>query len=394
MQCFIIGAGQEEVGLALTRAAEGLGFATTALATLADLRGDVRFTETPRGLVLVAGAPGRPVVADEFADVIAFAGQLGDGAFLIYVADAMEAGEYKRLVRTGSAEWVHWLGHEAELREVVARLTLAAPSARAAKVVSFLPSKGGVGNTTLVVETAMRLSARFKHDGRRLAIVDLNLQGGTVADALDLEPRFNVVEIMTAPERLDEHLVDVFTSRHSKELDVFASPMSKLAFETVTSDIIFTFIDTIAARYDTILFDLPPQWLAWTDTLLQGSDAVVVSGGETVPALRHLTAALKNVDDLAVAGSKMLVVLGQAEVDVLGRVARRTTVGRALAGRQVFFVRRDHAAVHEALNVGQPLMELMPNTRIAKDIGRVADRIATITGEAPGPQPARRGSTT
>ena len=73
------------------------------------------------------------------------------------------------------------------------------PVERTARVLSFLPSKGGVGNTMLVVETAVCLAARLKRGGR-VAILDLNLQGGTVADALDIEPRFVTAQQLLAKQ--------------------------------------------------------------------------------------------------------------------------------------------------------------------------------------------------
>ena len=373
MQCFMVGAGDGEPWVALAGFAQTLGLQPTASPGLTALRGDARFTGASRSLVLVPDTASTPL---DMAEAVDFAREQGGQAFVVCLADTIASADYKRLVRTGSAEWVTWRDHRDELRDLVSRLPLEGAPGRAAPVLSFLPSKGGTGNTTLVV--AAHLATRRKRGGARVAILDLNLQGGTVADALDVEPRFDVAEIMDRPERLDEHLVDVFTSRHSKGLDVFASPVSRIGLDAINPEIIFTFIDAIAGRYDAILFDLPVQWSSWTDTLLQGSDAVVVCGGESVPALRRLAVTLAHVDGLAVPA-----VVNPVETDMLGRVARRTVIERALAKRRAFFVRRDGDSAAEALDVGRPLLAVGPNTRIARDIRRLAEWVETLADRAP-----------
>lgn len=394
MQCFIVGLDRDEAHRgALVSLAERLGLASIAVPSLAVLRGDQRFRRATRPLVLVGHAA---IDAVPPRDVAAFAqeqAQEGD-AFTVYLADTIAPDAYKLLVRSGAAEWVRWQDAEAELRDLALRLRGPVIGDNAAKIVSFLPSKGGVGNTTLAVETAMCLAGKRKRGGGRVAILDLDLQGGTLADALDIEPRFDLAEIAGSPERLDEQLIDVFTSRHSPRLDVFASPARMTALDAVEPQIVFTFIDAISSRYDAILFDLPSYWLAWIDPLLQGSDAVVVSGGGTVPALRKLSARLGHLKDLGVPETRFAAVLVQADVDLLGRVARRAETERALAGHRTFFVRRDHASVGEAGDVGRPLMETAPGTRVARDIRRVAEWIeaAIERPAAVQPEKARKGA--
>lgn len=382
MQCFLVGAGEDGPGVGLADFVQTLGLQPASSPDLARLRDDKRFVAGPRSLVVIPETASHPL---DMTEAIDFAKELGGQTFVVCLADTVAPDDYKRLVRTGSAEWITWRDHREELRDLVGRLTADASPGRAASVLSFVPSKGGVGNTTVVIEVAMHLSTRRKRGGARVAIVDLNLQGGTVADALDIEPRFDVAEIMHRPERLDEHLIDVFTSRHSKTLDVFATPVSRVALDAVNPAIIFTFIDAIASRYDAILFDLPAHWSSWTDNLLQGSDAVVVCGGESVPALRRLVATLAHVDELAVPDGKVAVVVNAVETDLLGRVARRALIERALARRRTFMVRRDGEGVANALDVGRPLSEVGGKTKVVRDIRRLAEWVETVADRPPAP---------
>jgi pilus assembly protein CpaE len=301
-------------------------------------------------------------------------------AFVVCVADTIAPDLYKQLVRTRSGDWVKWQTCVQELRDLVAGLKSADMRQPTAKVLSFAASKGGVGNTTLALETAIYLATRRKRGSPRVAILDLNLQGGTLADALDIEPRFDIAEIAGRPERLDEQLIDVFTSRHSSGLDVFASPAHSTGMDDLDPQIVFAFIDSLSSRYDAILLDLPQHRLPWTDNLLQGADVIVVSGGSHVPALRRLTAKLAHLQTLAIPESRLAAVVNHCSVDLLGRFSHRAEIERALAGHRTFFVRRDCDAVGGASNVGGSLMQLMPNSRVCRDIKRLAEWVETASG--------------
>ena len=378
MRCFIVGA-DLQAAARLGSVAADLGFTVSTLAAMAALRIDKQYLTTPRALILVAD----PALAFEAAD---FAVQAAGQAFVVLVADTVMPEAYKALVRSGSGEWIQWASCEAELADVALGFSAPAHSDGGARVVSFLPSKGGVGNTTLVIEAAVHLSTRLanaRRGGARVAVLDLNLQGGTLADCLDVEPRFDIAEIVGRPERLDEQLIEVFTSRYANRLDIFASPMRASGSEEVGPGLIFTFIDAISARYDAILLDLPQTWLAWTDTLIQGSDAVVVTGTTTVPALRRLSLRLAHVAELGVPEGKRAVAVNQVCTDLLGRFKRRPEIERVLDGHRLFFVRRDDSALEDASDSGRPLLESAPDSRVGRDIRRLATWIeGLVAGSA------------
>ncbi|KQP53661.1 AAA family ATPase [Methylobacterium sp. Leaf108] len=369
MICFLVAADRGDPQVrSLSKLAESLGYAPTLVAGLAALRAERSFTDARRPLVLVADVAGGTL-----ADAALRLAQDEQGrAFVVYVADSLSPDLYKTLVRSQAGEWIAWDTCAQELRDLTRSFASAEPADRSARVVSFLPSKGGVGNTTLALETGIHLSARRKSP-MRVALLDLNLQGGTLADALDLTPRFEVGEIIAQPERLDEQLIDVFTSRHTPRLDVFASPPRRLDLGTVPPEIVFTLIDAIAKRYEAVLIDLPHAWVAWVDNVVQGSDAVVVSGGPSVPALRKLTQTLSHCDTLAIPAADLAVAVNACEVDLLGRVTRQAEIERPLAGRTLFRIRRDGAAANGALDAGRSLIEMAPTARISADIKALAE---------------------
>ena len=97
-----------------------------------------------------------------------------------------------------TANNVYWMARYVERAENLARLLASTYH------MSLLPASGGVGVTTLAIQTAMLLlNSRGSRMKPSTCLVDLDFQHGNVSDYLDLEPRLNLGEIEPSPERLD-----------------------------------------------------------------------------------------------------------------------------------------------------------------------------------------------
>src|SRR5262249_60961797 len=185
----------------------------------------------------------------------------------------------------GDAEWVAGDADSKEILEIVARPRRRknvehasdASGARPAAV-SFVPSAGGVGNTTLALEVAVRLKTDKATRERRICIVDLDFQASHVCDYLDLEPRLKIQEILDHPERLDAQLFEIFISRHSSGLHVFAAPRSRLDLCGLNVSALDAFFSLASMRYDLMLIDLPPIWFPWTPQVVSASDGRIWTG--------------------------------------------------------------------------------------------------------------------
>jgi pilus assembly protein CpaE len=175
--------------------------------------------------------------ATDLSDLVNRISKRKKDVFFVFVGGDLSARDYKLLMQTGNADWVAEAGSTEEILNIVRREKEAKGAGASDRpvVVSFVPSGGGVGNTTLAIETAVQLAKRKIGKGAKVALIDLDFQTSHVCDYLDLAPKFRVEEIIEAPERLDDHLLDVFASRHSSGVDVFAVPRERLRIPTSAS---------------------------------------------------------------------------------------------------------------------------------------------------------------
>ncbi|MCK5750966.1 MAG: response regulator receiver protein, partial [Oricola sp.] len=115
-----------------------------------------------------------------------------------------------------------------------------------AYISAFMPAAGGVGNTTMALQTAFLLH-RSATRAASTCVVDLNFQNGSCAEYLDLEPRFDITEVENQVERLDRQLLDARLSKHSSGLAVLAAPNMPTEMRSFDTDVVVKVLDLVSA---------------------------------------------------------------------------------------------------------------------------------------------------
>jgi pilus assembly protein CpaE len=339
-----------------------------------------------------AGGPDDPTIAvallpsnllvdfDRFVD---FAARLPSGVFLVVVGGEISATQYKRLVRSGAADWVPAPADIGEVLEIIARRRSrgAASAARGSgsrpATICFIPSVGGAGNTTLAVEIAASIKTDKATRTRRICLVDLDFQTSHVCDYLDSEPRLQIAELCGAPERLDDQLFESFKTRHSSGIDIFAAPRSKFSSETINIHALDALLSMIAARYEIILIVFPLQWFAWTPQIIAASDGAIIAGMNTIPGLRQVSETITLVRSHGAAELAVRVVLNRCERTFFGAISRRKYAQMVLRDEEVFFVGERPEAV-ESVNIGVPMLLGAAARKVRREFGPIADFCANL----------------
>ena len=327
--------------------------------------------------------------ASSFDRLVSIAEQTQRGIFFIFLSKEISASDYKRLVRSGGADWVSLDGAPQEIDDIVSRMNQMDATSEVGAgttkpmIAAFVPSCGGVGNTTLAIETAIHLKQGKETRPRRICLLDLDLQTSHACDYLDIEPRLQMRDIVESPERLDSQLFELFVSHHSTGVDVLASPRShKLPIELTLSALEALF-GMIAPRYDVLIIDLPPQWSTWTPQIISVCNLAVVSGLNTVPGLRQVADTLEDLRSVEPAPPKIIVALNRCETRFLGGIARTQHVKSILGRETVFTVREDQAAAIHAINTGIPVAIGSPSNKMTKDTRALSLALAEMAPAHP-----------
>ena len=324
-----------------------------------------------RSIIILAAAAPQGANVDDLIEVVRRSPR---NLFFIIVGGDISARDYKRLIQSGNADWVAEVGLPHEVLDIVGRVSAPARDDSAVGspvVVSFTPSAGGVGNSTLAIETAVHLVRAKSTKGGKVALVDLDFQSSHVCDYLDIAAKFQFEEIVAAPERLDDHLLSAFISHHASGLDVLAASRSRFHARDLSVEALSALFDRIAQRYAMIIIDLPLSVHSWTLPLLAASKGILVTGLNTIPGLRQIEETLRALRTEALVTAELRAVVNRCEFGVLGRLARADHVARILGEEKRMLVRNARVAI-ECVNVGTPITLAYPSDKSVRDIAAIS----------------------
>jgi pilus assembly protein CpaE len=241
-----------------------------------------------------------------------------------------------------------------------------------ADITTFLPAAGGVGVTTLAIETAFLKHLGSKRSGHvSTCLVDLNFQNGSCADYLDMEPKLNLAEIESRPERLDRQLLEVMINYHPTGIAVIAAPNRPAEMRSFDEALVTRLLDLAASHFDHVVIDMPRTWFAWTDAVLMGSNQVFVVTEMTVPGLRHAQRLVNSIDERLGRAVKPRVIVNRFEERSFGHSLKRADVEAALGERFAGTIGNNYRLVRESIDRGVPLEAVKASNSVSSELRKI-----------------------
>lgn len=126
-------------------------------------------------------------------------------------------------------------------------------------VIAFAARKGGVGKTTLSVNSAAYLARALAHSGKRVVLIDMNLQQSDVGNYLQKNSP-NIVDLVRNPslltsDRIEEGLV--YSEKHHLWALIGPRSLREANPAHVHLDLYRQIIELLKNRFDYILIDTP-----------------------------------------------------------------------------------------------------------------------------------------
>lgn len=244
------------------------------------------------------------------------------------------------------------------------------------RLITVFASKGGCGKTTV----STNLGAAFAAMGLRTCIVDLDLQFGDVAIALQLEPVRSMSDALGMQGGIDAQAASSLVVPVREHLDALLAPPRPAEAEFITADIAGDILEGLLGLYDVVIVDAPP---AFNDVVLRAfdlADAYVLITTLDMPALKSLKVTLDTLDALGYPRSRWNMVLNRSDSRV-GLTAE--DVERAI-GMRVPTRIPSSSAVPASINEGVALLESQPRHPVSRAIRHLAEELRTGEPSAPG----------
>ena len=191
---------------------------------------------------------------------------------------------YRGLIRRGASEYLVAPLNPLHLIEVISGLYLDPDAEPIGRVVSFIGARGGVGSSTLAHNVGWCIANGMQI---QTAIVDLDLPFGTTGLDFNEEVGPGVADALTAPERLDDVLLDRLLVKQGEHLSLLVSPATLDREYEAEVGAYESVLDAVRHSTPCIVVDLPHTWTPWVKQTLLSSDDVVIVASPDLASLRN-----------------------------------------------------------------------------------------------------------
>lgn len=181
------------------------------------------------------------------------------------------------------------------------------------RVILVFGAKGGCGKTTLATNLAAGLASL---DQGRVCLVDLNLEFGDVAIAMQVEPSRTISDALGMQGGLDRDGVRSMVIPVSDRLDVLLAPTQPADAEFVTAGLIEEVLSLLAEMYDFVVIDSPPAFNDGVLKCFDMADTYVLLTALDMLALKNFKVTLDTLDALGYPRARWRVVLNRYDSHV------------------------------------------------------------------------------
>jgi pilus assembly protein CpaE len=276
-----------------------------------------------------------------------------------------------RSMRAGARDFIRLPINEEELSTVIERTNQFANEhaqdepAKRGRAIAVFSSKGGCGVSLIATNLAMLQTTPT-------VLLDLNLQSGDLELMLGVRPKFSLADIVENRDRLDDALLASDLTQRSKNVSLLAAPLKAESAEDIEPRHIYEVMELLRQRFDTLIIDTPHSFDAVTISALDHADQILMVLTLEIHAIRSTRRALEIFDRLGYPRKKIRLVVNRWSKNI---ELDQKQVEDFLGERVVGYVQSDYRAAVNSINLGQPLIESSPTSKVAADLRTIAAKL-------------------
>ncbi len=241
----------------------------------------------------------------------------------------------------------------------------AAPQASTmGQVVAFYGAKGGVGTTTLSINSAIALHRQLR---RKVVLVDANLQFGDHRVFLDVgNDRHSIVDAVTSPG-IDADLLANLVVHHDSGIDLLVAPTRPEEAEHVSAERhhMATIVETLRRMYDYVIVDLDKRLDDHALDIISAADRLLVVMTADLSCIKNVRLVLETMTQIGVPDAAVELLLNRSNAYTgIGPKSIEAVLKHVISYQVV----NDYRTAISALNSGEPFLQARPDSPIARSI--------------------------
>jgi pilus assembly protein CpaE len=324
----------------------------------------------PEVLIVDLSDTGKPL-----STMLTITAAFAENTKVIAIGSVNDIGLYRELIGGGVSDYlVKPLSEKALAEAILQERTQTLPTESksdkpAPNLIAFIGARGGVGASTMAANCAWIAAQELK---RQTTLLDFDLQFGTIALTLDIEPTRGLREALENPGRIDSLFLSSAAAKLSDKLTVLAAEEAvdgEVHFDPSAIDLLLSEINRSS---QCIFVDLPRAASIGRTRLLQLATHVAVVTDIALASLRDCIRLVAMLERAA----------PQAKLMVLANRAGRTDHGLSRAefekalGRKIDIVLPEDAkSLALSVNRGKPLATVAKSSKFVAAMRLLVRRI-------------------
>jgi pilus assembly protein CpaE len=237
------------------------------------------------------------------------------------------------------------------------------------QVYTVFSTKGGVGKTFVSINLAASLA---KKQDARVVLLDLDLDFGNAALALNLFPKFTISDVVDDIRNIDSDLIESYLMPHESGIKVLPANLQQQMNDYMNAEHIRIILESLRESFDYIVVDMPARFVDKVMPALALADILLVVTTPEISSVRNVKALLATLMDLNFPQSKVKIILNKEQIrgDIKQKDIELTLNKKVDAA-----IGFDYQKVLSSLNRGIPLVSEYPKNVVSKNIEKLCLRI-------------------
>lgn len=237
------------------------------------------------------------------------------------------------------------------------------------QVICVFACRGGAGATTLTVNTAATLARA----GKKVCVVDLDLQLGDVFVALDLQPETSIAALAREASTIDGAALRRRLARHNAGFYALTQTGRIDDIDEQLVERMPALLSTLTNEFDYVIVDGIRDFGDYALSVLDMADAVALIVTQDVAAVRRAARVITLFRQLGYDDNKLRLVVNRR---VRKAAVDETEIERALQLPVAATVRNDYKRVGGAMDDGALIGDIARTSGVAKDLAKLTQVLA------------------
>ncbi|HEY9548900.1 MAG TPA: AAA family ATPase [Kiloniellaceae bacterium] len=327
-------------------------------------------TAAPSVLIVDVSEAASPQTA-----ILSLSAAIPDGTKIIGIGSVNDISVYREIVDSGACDYLVKPVTEKALVSALNRteeaqhpqLAQSAPEEKAR--IAVIGSRGGVGSSTLAMNLAWLIAEERKH---KTVLVDLDLEFGTIALSLDLEPTRGLREALENPARVDGLFIASATAKLTDNLSIMATEENLTAEAQYNPNAVDALFEALGRINDAIVVDLPRSSYSVRRRVFEAATEIILVTELNLSGLRDSLRLLRAIQEVA-PDTPVRVVANRSAGPK--QAMQLKDFQKALEHRVDLLLPDEPKVFNAAANSGKPLAQTHSRAKVCKALRKMAGEI-------------------